>query len=70
MFNCFVLFAPYVCFHILSQILVTEGPPIGKIAAPSVYDVFSWYTCKYLIVNLVFSTSVLEWESLFDCAFS
>ena len=25
----------------------------GKIAAPSAYDMFSWY--KYLIVNLVFS---------------
>ena len=28
-------------------------PPIGKIAAHSAYDMFSWY--KYLIVNLVFS---------------
>ena len=44
-----MLFAPYVCFHIL----VTEWPPIGKIAAHSAYDMFSWY--KYLIVNLVFS---------------
>ena len=33
--------------------LVTEWPPIGKIAAHSVYDVFSWY--KNLIANLVFS---------------
>ena len=31
---------------------VTERPPIGKIAAHSAYDMFSWY--KYLIVNLVF----------------
>ena len=31
----------------------TEWPPIGKIAAHSAYDMFSWY--KYLIVNLVFS---------------
>ena len=38
---------------------VTEWPPIGKIAAHSAYDMFSWY--KYLIVNLVF----LEWESFF-----
>ena len=30
-----------------------EWPPIGKIAAHSAYDMFSW--CKYLIVNLVFS---------------
>ena len=28
-------------------------PSIGKIAAHSAYDMFSWY--KYLIVNLVFS---------------
>ena len=32
---------------------VTEWPPIGKIAAYSAYDMFSWH--KYLIVNLVFS---------------
>ena len=30
--------------------------PIGKIAAHSAYDLFSWY--KYLNVNLVFPTSV------------
>ena len=34
-------------------VYVTEWPPIGKIAAHSAYDMFSWY--KYLIVNLVFS---------------
>ena len=34
---------------------VTEWPPIGKIAAHSAYDMFSWY--MYLIVNLVFPTS-------------
>ena len=28
-------------------------PPIGKIAAHSAYEVFSWYKC--LIVSLVFS---------------
>ena len=28
-------------------------PPIGKIAAHSAYDMFSWYKC--LIVNLVLS---------------
>ena len=27
-------------------------PPIGKVAAHSVYDMFSWY--KYLILSLVF----------------
>ena len=34
-------------------VTVTEWPPIGKIAAHSAYDMFSWY--KYLIVSLVFS---------------
>ena len=32
---------------------VTEWPPIGKIAAHSAYEMFSWY--KYLMVSLVFS---------------
>ena len=32
---------------------VTEWPPIGKIAAHSAHEMFSWY--KYLIVSLVFS---------------
>ena len=32
---------------------VTERPPIGKIAAHSAYEMFSWYKC--LIVSLVFS---------------
>ena len=32
---------------------LTEWPPIGKIAAHSAYEMFSWY--KYLIVSLVFS---------------
>ena len=40
-------------FHGFSKVLVTEWPPIGKIAAHSAYDMFSSY--KYLIVNLVFS---------------
>ena len=35
---------------------VTEWPPIGKIAAHSAYEMFSWY--KYLLVSLVFPTSV------------
>ena len=52
MFKIFVLLAPYVCFHIF-KVYVTEWPPIGKIAAPSAYDMFSWY--KYLIVSLFFS---------------
>ena len=48
-----MLLAPYVGFHIFSYVKVTEWPPIGKIAAHSAYEMFSWY--KYLIVSLVFS---------------
>ena len=40
----------YVCKFLVK---VTEWPPIGKIAAHSAYQMFSWY--KYLIVSLVFS---------------
>ena len=48
---------------------VTDWPPIGKIAAHSAYEMFSWY--RYLIVSLVFShLGFLEWESFSDCAFS
>ena len=39
-----------VCIFLVK---VTEWPPIGKIAAHSAYEMFSWY--KYLIVSLVFS---------------
>ena len=55
-FFFFFAVAPYVCFHIFSQVLVNEWPPIGKITAHLAYDMFSWY--KYLIVNLAFATSV------------
>ena len=48
-----MLLAPYVCLHIFSYVKVTEWPSIGKIAAHSAYEMFSWY--KYLIVSLVFS---------------
>ena len=47
-----MLLTPYVCLHIFSSVKVTEWPPIGKIAAHSAYEVFSWYKC---IVSLVFS---------------
>ena len=40
----------YVCIYLVK---ITEWPPIGKIAAHSAYEMFSWY--KYLIVSLVFS---------------
>ena len=48
-----MLLAPYVCLHIFSEVKVTEWPPIGKRAAHSAFEMFSWY--KYLIVSLVFS---------------
>ena len=51
MFEIFVLLAPFVCFHI--EVKVTEWQPIGKIAAHSAYEMFSWY--QYLLVGLVFS---------------
>ena len=47
----FVLLAPYVCFHIFS--LGNRVATYWEIAAPSAYDMFTWY--KYLIVDLVFS---------------
>ena len=40
MFNFFVLLAPYVCFHSVGLVKLTEWPPIGKIAAHSAYDMF------------------------------
>ena len=48
-----MLLAPYVFFHIFSSVKVLEWPPIGKIAAHSAYEIFSWYKC--LVVSLVFS---------------
>ena len=35
-----MLFVPYVRFHIFSLVLVTESPPIGKIATLSAYNSF------------------------------
>ena len=43
----------YVCIFLVK---VTEWPPMGKIAAHSAYEMFSWYEC--LIVDLVFTTLV------------
>ena len=43
----------YVFIFLVKLVKVTEWPPIGKIAAHSAYEMFSWY--KYLIVSLVFS---------------
>ena len=40
-------------FIFLVKVKVTEWPPIGKIAAHSAYEMFSWY--KYLVFSLVFS---------------
>ena len=39
-------------FSYFRYVKVTEWPPIGKIAAHSAYEMFSWYRC--LIVGLVF----------------
>ena len=63
-----MLFAPYVRFYSLIWVRAAEWPPIWEIAAHSAYDMFSNY--KYLIVNLVFPTSVFGLEFLSDCAFS
>ena len=49
----FVLLGPCVCFRIFSNVWVTEWPPIGKMAANSACNMFSY--CGCLIVNLVFS---------------
>ena len=45
----------YSIDHRASMRMESKGfrPPIGKIAAQSAYEMFSWY--KYLIVSLVFS---------------
>ena len=48
-----------LCFHIFSYVRVTEWPSFWKIAAYLAYNMFLHY--KYLIVNLVFPTSVFEW---------
>ena len=39
------------CWRLMyvSLVYLTELPPIGKIAAHSAYDMFSWY--QYLIVH-------------------
>ena len=42
-----------ICHSNIKLVKVTEWPPIGKIAAHSAYEMFSWY--KYLIVSLFFS---------------
>ena len=57
-FKSFVLLVPYVYFHIFGLVKVTEWPPIGKIAAHSAYDMFSWY--KYLdpIVQSIVSLTI------------
>ena len=43
----------YVCIFLVKLKVTAEWPPIGKIAAHSANEMFSWY--KYLIVGLVFS---------------
>ena len=56
-------------FIFLVKFRQLSGHLLGKIAAHSAYEMFSWY--RYLIVSLVFShLGFLEWESFADCAFS
>ena len=55
--------APCVCCHIFGYVWVAEWPPVGRMAARSAYNRFSW--CKYLIINLVFPTSVFGVGSFF-----
>ena len=55
--------------RVFISVMVTEWPPIGKIAVHSANEMFSWY--QYLIVGLVFfPPRFLEWESFPDCTFS
>ena len=42
-----------VSYVFIFLVKVTDWPPVGKIAAHSAYEMFSWF--KYLIVGLVFS---------------
>ena len=56
--------------NLLYVFLVLVQFAFREVAAHSAYDMFSKYTRKYLIVNLVLLTSFLEWEFLTDCAFS
>ena len=42
-------------YVIIFLVKVPDWPPIGKIAAHSAYEMFSWY--RYLIVSLFFPTS-------------
>ena len=51
-----MLLAPYVCFHTFSKVKVTKWPPVGKNSCSFGLRYVSWY--KYLIVSLVFPTSV------------
>ena len=58
---CVLVFKIFLCCWRLMYVFIflvkeTEWPPIGKTAAHSAYEMFLWY--KYLIVSLVFPTSV------------
>ena len=57
-----MLFEPYVRFHTFIKFGKLSGRLL-EIAAHSAYNMFSNY--KYLIVNLVFTTSVLLSGSFF-----
>ena len=51
---CLILLCCWLFMYVfIFLVKLTDWPPIGKIAAHSAYEMFSWY--KYLIVSLVFS---------------
>ena len=57
----FFFFFFFVVFFFIFLVKITEWPPIGKIAAHSAYEMYSWY--KYLgpvVQNFVGLTSSLR----------
>ena len=52
-------------YVIIFLVKVTDWPPIGKIAAHSAYEIFSWY--RYLIVSLVFFPPRVFGVGIFCC---
>ena len=54
---CLNLRYAFILFHIVIKLRVTGCPPIGKYL---LNRLTIWFEYEYLIVNLVFSTSVFE----------
>ena len=64
----FVLFEPYVRFHILSLVRVTEWLPIGQLLTRLT---MCFLGIRTLVVILVFPIPrFVEWKFLSDCAIS